>query len=209
MITQSGYQSATGGYSEGDGIAQMRAMKEKQTGKRSDDKLDLSDLTDGGMGPKPPGGAKSKKDPDKAPLLWLYLALVVAGAAVPVFLAPARLRGAVVTAFAGLAVLVLVIQLVVGFPLGNVAADASKQMQQALDAGKKAGQGGGMAMDPELAEMMKVKSSYLVSFWLTFALLLASLVLGVLQIVLAGSGGGRPRRAREETMDLPDEDDDG
>jgi len=148
-------------------------------------------------------GAKGdgKKDgPDSAPLLWVYLLLVVVGAGLPVAIPGNRLRGALVTGFAGVALLLLIVQAGIGFPLPQAAAESNEKMEKEVPAGganlKNANMDG-------LREMARIRSSYLPSFWLSIVVVLASLVLGIIQLAIGDARPMRRRRPRDE-----DEDDD-
>ncbi len=200
MITQSGYQSAVGEASEGEGFAKLREEMGPQPGMpgmKAEVKLDANDFL---KKIHQKGAEKETADTtEKAPLLWLYLVLLVAGAVVPVVLPTAQIRGAIILGFVGFAVLLLVLQMVLGFPLANDAAKANSEMKQAGDMGRN-GFGPGL----KLGGKVEIKSSYLPSFWGTLLCLVASAGLGVVQVVQGRPQGGRGSRSRRPRDD-PDE----
>ena len=79
---------------------------------------------------------------------------------VPLLLAATRVRGSVVLAFAGLAIALLVLQMLIGFPLANAAAETNAEIKKAGGNGKKDDDGDGTLWQ-QLGEMMAMKSSYL------------------------------------------------
>lgn len=204
LVTQSGYQSASGGISEGDGIKQMKEMNGIKDDGKKNKEFKLSDLN-------PPGAAKGKgknDSPEKAYLLWLYLALLAAGAIVPALIGATKMRGLFLTAFSAAATLVLVLQMVLGFPLSKAASEANKEFKEGMaKMGKNAGPGPAMPGMPNLDGKMEITSHYLVSFWLTILLLVGSLALGIIQVGLGGGNKKPKRRRREEPEDDYDDDD--
>ena len=93
LVTQSGYQSAVGEVTEGEAFKKQGVGP---PGAKADKPEKL--LTD----PKK-GGKDGKEEKETAPLLWVYLLLLVGGVAAPAFIAPDKVRGAVVVGLAGCA----------------------------------------------------------------------------------------------------------
>jgi hypothetical protein len=194
MVTQSAYQSAVGEASEGEGFDKLREMGGPQVGKKGEVRLDLNELR---RNPMPGPGGKEKEDKtEKAPLLWLYLGLLVAGAVVPVLLPTAQIRGAIIIGFVGFALLLLVLQMILGFPLANTAADFNKEMTQREDVGRNP-----LGPDLKLGGKMEMKSSYLLSFWASMLMLVASGALGLIQVIVGRPTGARSRRPRRRRDD--------
>jgi hypothetical protein len=185
LVSQSGMQSAAGTYSEGEAIRELRERKAKGGAKPGMDGLGELNLN--------PKGDGKKDGPDAAPILWVYLAMLLAGAGVAV--APNRLRGAMVTGFAAVSLLVLLLQVGIGLPLPKAAAESNEKMEKAGPAG-----GAVLKVDnmDELREMARIRSSYLPSFWISIVVLLASLTLGIIQLAL---GDGKPERRRRRPRD--------
>ena len=183
VATQSGYQSAVGELSEGEDFPRLREAM------GADDKFDINKAR---KDPFEKGAAKEPADGgEKAPLLWLYLGLLVAGALVPVFVAGTQVRGAIVLGFVGFAALLLALQMILGFPLANDVAKMNDLKPV-----------GGPGRNPFGAEpKVEIKSSYLASFWGSIGLLVVSAGLGLVQVVAGrpeGRRGRRPRRSRDD-----------
>jgi hypothetical protein len=197
MITQSGYQSAVGEASEGEGFTKLREEMGPQPGMpgmKAEVKLDANDFL---KKIHQKGAEKDTADTtEKAPLLWLYLVLLVGGAVVPVFLPAAQIRGAIILGFVGFAVLLLILQMVLGFPLANDAAKANTEMKEAGDMGRN-----GFGPDLKLGGKVEIKSSYLMAFWGSVLALVASAGLGVVQVVQGRPQGGRGKRSRPRDDD--------
>jgi hypothetical protein len=216
LFTQSAYQSAVGEVSEGDGFSEL--------------KKEFGGADAGAKGPKPselfaqgkhPGGkadGDGKEDgPDKAPLLWVYLGFVVLGALLPTAIADPRARGALVLGFAALALLVAAGSAAAGLPLAKTADDFNKEMKGVdvggfgglggLGGGKAGAKPGGKLADAITPEM---KCSYLLSFWLSLALLAGTAGVGGVQLALAGGGSKSQRRKKaRRRRDEEDDDEDG
>ena len=191
LVTQSGYESAVGEGSEGEGFSKLREMGPMGGGNKADVKFDFKEIRNKG----PAGKANTDKE-EKAPLLWVYLVLLVAGAIVPVLVAQNQVRGAIILGLVGFAILLLVLQMILGFPLANMAADFNKEIKDMGDLGK-----GGMGPDLKLGGKMEMKSSYLMAFWGSILLLVASGALGLVQIVTGApkrARAGRSRRLRDD-----------
>lgn len=193
LATQSGMQSAAGTYSEGEAIRELREKKAKAGAKAGADGFGEFKLNAKG---------DAKKDgPDAAPLLWVYLAMLLAGAGVPVAMAENRFRGAMVTGFAAVSLLVLLLQVGIGLPLPKAAAESNAKLDKDGPVG-----GGNLKMDnmDELREMARIRSSYLPSFWISIVVLIASLTLGIIQLAV---GDGKPERRRHRPRDEDEYDD--
>ncbi len=183
LVTQSGFQSATGDASEGDGFAKL-AQEGVQVEKKP--KFDLNELRNNPFQKQ----ANENEKSEKAPLLWLYLLLLIGGAIVPVLLPAVKLRGAMTLGLAGLAILVLIVQLLIGFPLPNTANEFNREMK-AADVGK-----GDLGPGLNLAGKMEMKSSYRPAFYVSVLLLVASAALGLIQLIVIGPNGPRARRTQ-------------
>ena len=157
LLTQSGYQSAAGEASEGDGFAKLREVGGETGERKAGGKVDLDELRKDAR-QKGAAGKGSADKADRAPVLWIYLAVLAAGAVVPVFLAAHRARGTFVIGFAGLALFVLGLQAATGFPLADAAADFNSQSSQLRDAGK------GAPVVLKTGPKMEMKATYLPSF---------------------------------------------
>ena len=185
FVTQSGFQAASGGYSEGSALAQVKGDRKATK----------------------PGDAKSEKEPEKAFLLWLYLLLLVAGLGLPIALGNIRWRGLSVVGLAGLAAMILGVQTIIGLPLSKAAAEMKQEQEKEMKAVKAAGASGPSA-SPEVA----VQSSFLISFYLTVLVLLATGAFGLVQVLLGGFGT-KPKPAKkqrivrddDESKDAPEE----
>lgn len=205
LATQSGLQSAIGEASEGDGIARQREEQERLTGKKANNKLDFGELR---RDPLQKGAAGKKDDgPEKAFLLWPYFLILIAGAIVPVLLAANLMRGVAVLGFSGVAILLLVIQLLIGFPLANAAADMNAEIKKTAGPAKQAGMMDAK-LDMQIGGMMEMKCSYLPSFWITFLMLIASGALGLVQVIQGAPKAARGKTYRRPRDDPDDEDDD-
>lgn len=189
LLTQSGFQSAAGEASEGDGFATLRDSKGVPGGRKAGARVDLDELRNDAR-QKGAAGNESAGKVDRAHALWVYLALLVGGAVVPVLLAARRVRGAVVLGFTGLALLVLGVQAATGFPLADAAADFNNQASQLRNAGK-----GGPGPEFKLDARMEMRSSYLASFWASVLVLLTTGVLGLIQTISETLPGTRAARA--------------
>jgi hypothetical protein len=155
ILTQSGVQVSYGGYSKS-GI--------------------LADLPEGdGMGP---GGAKSqpggaKKDIEAAPLMFLFFVAVLAGIVIGFAMPPGRLRLILVGACVASAVIVLLLQaMILGFPVAN---DVAKELKN------PAPNQGGMMGDNAVTMFVR----YTPAYWITWVVLIGSLVPLVLEELLA------------------------
>lgn len=199
IVTQSGLQSAIGEASEGGGIARQREEQERMTGKKANNKLDLGELRREQIQKV---GAGNKDDgPEKAPMLWLYLVVLLAGSIVPAILAANRLRGGLVLGFAGFAVLLLLIQLLIGFPLASTAAEFNTDTKKVGNVGKNIGMG-----EANMFGKMEMKCSYLPSFWITFLMLIGSGALGLVQVIQGGGPKTSRGRSNRRPRDDPDND---
>lgn len=188
LVTQSGLQSATGEASEGDGFARMREAEGIPGAKKADAKFDLDELKRNPFQREAAGKGNSDKT-EKAYLLWVYLVLLIGGAVVPVLLAATRLRGTLILGFAGLALLLLGLQLLIGFPLGNAAADFNNEMKQIGDLGKNA-----VGPQINIGGKMEMKSSFLPAFFGSVLFLVMSVALGLLQLIVGGPKVARSGR---------------
>jgi hypothetical protein len=125
----------------------------------------------------------------------VYLVFLIGGAAVPVFLAATRFRGVVILAFAALAMLILGVQLLMGLPLPNAAADFNSEVKKVDDIGKNA-----VGPQINIGGNMEMKASYLPSFFGSVLFLLMSATLGLVQLIVGGPKGMTTsrRRARDD-----------
>jgi hypothetical protein len=202
--TQNGYQTIWGGASPGPEIAEMQREAEKEAkemakklggdGKNVDVKVTKDTKTQ-----------KNDEEPDSAPLVAVFFALVVVGVGLGFALPPGRVR---VFAFGGtvtLAILVLGTQAAIGFPVKNKWEEQTrKEKKQAKEA--KDLFGVGMTLDGP-KPYCRLTAWYL----LTWPFLLVPVGLVATEealVILSGSGRMvKPKRRGADDDDDEDEDD--
>jgi len=156
-------------------------------------------------------GATPGKDSGSAPLLWLYPVAVIAGIIVGFALPSTKQRKLVLAACCGVAILVPVLQAVIGFPIEK---SVEKDLKEGLGGlgdpmtapGGKTGDGKGAQAEMKKQLDEALKDAFRVSYqiWFYFALLvpIGALVTAVIEPI------GRPRRKKPlYDMDDGDEDD--
>jgi hypothetical protein len=195
LVTQSGFQSATGTYTEGEFVSRMAnrnapvpngEVNKKQAGKpKADDPMIVNEA--------------KKKEKFSAPLLGLYALWLLIGVIAPFAIASDWSRGWIVLLAALLALFVLGAQAIVGFPLENL----TKEMNDKMDADRRqrGGRGAEENMGAELAAaLVAIKFSYLPAFWASIGLVFASAVIGVVEVTRAPQTRRR-HRARYDDDD--------
>ncbi|VTT98403.1 unnamed protein product [Gemmataceae bacterium] len=186
LITQSGFEAATGSYTFADPMIRQQMEQSKAAAANLEKSLDKN-----AKGAKP--AASDKDEPGAAPLLWLYLVAVLGGIAVGFALQTGKVRQMVLIGCCALALLSAGGQAAIGFPITQ----KIREQPTGMPGGGAGGAGGAPKMNPD--EVMK--TVYKVPFFL--ALLFC--VGGIVTAALTPNGPSKPKRP---VGDVDDDEDD-
>ena len=162
FINQSGLEAATGKFSFSDSIMQQAVQGQKKDAK-ADEKLDA------------------------APLLWVYLLVVLAGVGLGFALPAGGMRKAALVGCCGVALLVAGVQAASGFPIEK------KMKDDAKNKGGTKGDDIGAAMFGEMTPKVKYKFPFYLSMLLCVG--------GLVTALMEPAGPAKPRRNRSEGGD--------
>jgi hypothetical protein len=186
LITQSGFEAATGSYTFADPMLRQQMDQKRKAGAGNIEKS-----LDKNAKAAAPASDKDKDEPGAAPLLWLYLVAVLAGIAVGFALQTGKVRQMVLIGCCALALVAAGGQAAIGFPI------TQKIREQPT------GMPGGAAADgaPKMNPDDVLKTVYKIPFFL--ALLFC--VGGIVTAALTPNGPVKPRRP---VGDVDDDEDD-
>ena len=183
-LVQSGYQIATGDVSVGSDIKRAAEKKKKKAGGAGGDmEFDLDPETAFKKN-------KDKEDGSTAPLLFLFPVALVAGIVVAFVPMPTMVRRGVLAGCCALALGVVGVQALIGFPL-------EKKLKEKVAKEKSGGGQAGIVVGDE----QPFRVSWQLPLYLTFLLLLGAAGTSF----LGGGGGGR--KSKRKVYDFDDEDD--
>lgn len=180
LISQSGFQAATGAYTFADPMIRQQMEQSKAMG--------------GGLGKggKDAKAGSDKDEPSGAPLLWLYLVAVVAGIAVGFVLQTGKVRKLVLIGCCVLALVAAGGQALIGFPI--------TQKIREQPTGMPGGRGGEGA--PKLDPDDVMKTVYKIPFFLALALCVG----GIITAAVTPNSPSKPKRPVDDADDEDDDD---
>jgi hypothetical protein len=198
VATQNGYQMIWAGKSKGSEIAAREREMKKEAEKLAEKMKDsFKDLRKVKVEAKDKKKEKPEDEPDSAPLMAGFFLLVIAAVAVGFAMPPGLMRTLIFGGTLSAAVLVLVIQTAIGFPIKEKWDEQKEKQKKAL----------GMFADRQTSgpkEFCRVTIWY----YLTWPFLLIPLgLVGTEELLALTAGGGKKKSKRRAYDEDEDEED--
>jgi hypothetical protein len=193
--TQNGYQTIWGGFSFGPEIREEIRKAEKEAEKFTKDlkvKVDPETLK---KAKEEQRKKQKEEEPASSPLMAIFFVLVIAAIAVGFAMPPSLWRTIAFGATTTLATLILVIQILIGFPSHDKFEEQAKKKKQEL--------GGGVEANKELKDFCR----FTPWFYMTWPFLILPLGLIGVEELLSPKSGGVRRRPKRRFVDDDDDDD--